>query len=59
MKKELTREVSEDGQITDIKLDKTTQRIVLHEAQHNPNFRLPLNTDSEDWKNFKVFTLVP
>lgn len=58
MRKEFTREISESGEITDVKLDKTTQRIVQFEPQHNMNFRLPQNTNSQEWRDYKKTTLV-
>ena len=54
----MTRQISEDGVITKNPLDKPAKKEIKRELQ-NPNFRLDINTEEEDWKEFKVETYVP
>ncbi|KAJ6217095.1 hypothetical protein RDWZM_008252 [Blomia tropicalis] len=58
LKKDMTRQISEDGVITKNPLDKPAKKEIKRELQ-NPNFRLDINTEEEDWKEFKVETYVP
>ncbi len=53
----IPRQISDDGKETKIPLDKPAKKELKRELE-NPNFRLDINTEEEDWKEFKVATLV-
>ena len=57
LKKDMTRQLSDDGQVTKIPLDKPVKKEIKRELE-NPNFRLDINTEEEDWKEFKLATIV-
>lgn len=56
LKKEITRQVTEDGKATKIKLP--LDRCVLKRELDSPFYRAEINTNTDDWKEFKETTLV-
>lgn len=53
----IPRQVSDDGKVTKVPLDKPAKKELKRELE-NPNFRLDINTEEEDWKEFKEATIV-
>ena len=57
LKKDMVRQISDDGKVTKVPLDKPALKVIKREL-HNPNFRVNINTEEDDWKEFKLATIV-